>query len=849
MTAQLSRISMRDDRKIQARVAVIGGGVVGVSILYHLTHSGWTDCILLERTELTAGSTWHAAGLLPLYHPDYTMSQINLRSLELYSRLEAETGQPVGFHRCGQLRLATSADRLDEYRHYLGVARSMGIDCDIVSAQQAGQLWPIADMSDVLGALYHPQDGHIAPADLTQALAKGARASGGRIYRRTEVTGISRSAGGEWQLSTSNGEFVAEHVVTATGNYARQTGRMVGLNLPSIPVLHQYLVTDAVEEVRRGRSSGQPEYPVLRDDKTKFYLRQENDSLLLGPYDPAPPSWAADGVPADFGADLLPPDLDRIEHQFEGAVGRCNALGNVGIKSVVNGPIAHTPDGRPLIGPAPGLENYWLAEGLTAGILTAGGVGHYLADWIVNGEPSIDMWPVDPRRYGKHVGKTYTVAKNKEAYGHIFDIHYPNWELPAGRPAKTSPCHDRLTRAGAVWGEVGGWERAQWFAPANAPPEILTFRVSDAFAHVAAECRAVRQGVGLLDLSSFAKFEIAGPDAEAFLDRRLANRLPAPGRVALCHALSGSGKVMSEFTVARLARDHFYLVGPAMTEVYDEDLLRRAARPGMTVSIVNVTMGWGCFVVAGPHSRSLLAELTETPLSNEAFPWFGLRECEVGLATGVRVLRVNYLGELGYELHHPIAFQHHLLDRLQSVGVAYGLRHFGFRALNSLRLEKSYRAIKAELTTEDTLDEAGLGRFARPDKGDFTGRAALLAERETPVRRRLVTLAIDCADSDVEPAANQAIYAGDRVVARSLSGAFGHHVGTGLALAYLPPELAAPGTALRYSILGTTYAARVVPDSPHDPGNLRPRGLDPSIGADAGADRPLPSRISLVSTS
>ncbi len=817
-----------------ARVAVIGGGAVGASILYHLAHSGWTDSVLLERTELTAGSTWHAAGLLPLYSPDYTMSQINLRSLELYGRLEAETGQPVGFHRCGQLRLATSTDRLDEYRHYLGFARSMGIDCEIVSAQRAGQLWPIAEMSDVLGALYHPQDGHIAPADLTQALAKGARGLGAKVYRQTEVTGMSRTDGGDWRLITPNGEFVVEHVVTATGNYARQTGRMAGLNVPSIPVLHQYLVTDVVEEVRRARAAAEPEYPVLRDDKTRFYLRQEGDSLLLGPYDETPPSWAVDGVPAGFGADLLPPDLDRIEHQIEGAVARCSALGSVGIKSVVNGPIAHTPDGRPLVGPAPGLDRYWLAEGLTAGILYAGGVGHYLAEWIVNGEPSIDMWPVDPRRHGRHIGKKYTVIKNEETYGHIFDVHYPNLEFTAGRPAKTSPCHDRLTKAGAVWGEVGGWERAHWFAPPDSPPEKLTFRTSDAFPHIAAECRAVRHDVGLLDLSSFAKFEIAGPDAEAFLDRRLANRLPAVGRIALCHALSKSGKVMSEFTVARLAAGHFYLVGPALTEVHDEDLLRRSVRPGMSVSITNVSMGWGCFVLAGPRSRDLLAELTDTVLSNEAFPWFGLRECEVGWVSGVRVLRVNYLGELGYELHHPIAFQHHLFDQLLKTGAAYGLRHFGFRALNSLRLEKSYRAIKAELTAENTLDEAGLGRFARPEKGDFTGRAAVLAEREKPVSRTLVTIAVDCPDG-LEPAGNQTIYAGEKAVARTLSGAFGHHVGTGLALAYLPAQLADPGTALLLDILGTKCPARVIPDSPHDPKNLRPRAVDYGRGADAKA--------------
>ena len=823
---------------VHARVAVIGGGAVGASILYHLAHLGWIDCILLERTELTAGSTWHAAGLLPLYHLGYTMTQINLRSLELYSSLEKEAGQPVGFHQCGQLRLATSPDRLDEYQHYLGLADAMGIECEMVSPQGAAELWPIADMSDVLGALYHPGDGHIAPADLTQALAKAARNLGARVHRQTEVTAISRTTAGDWQLSTPRGEFVVEHVVTATGNYARQTARMAGLDVPSIPVLHQYLVTEVVAEVRRRNAAGLPEMPILRDDKTKFYLRQEGDALLLGPYDLRPPSWAVDGVPPDFGADLLPPEMERVEAHIEGVVARAPAFGIAGISSVVNGPIPHTPDGCPLLGPAPGLRNYWLAEGFTAGIMTAGGAGHYLAEWLVNGEASIDMWPVDPRRYGGHVGKTYTILKNEETYGHIFDVHYPNLEMPAARPAKTSPCYDRLTRAGAVWGELGGWERANWFAPeSETREETLTFRRSNAFDHVASECRAVREAVGLLDLTSFSKFEISGRDAAVFLDRLLANRLPRVGRVTLAHALSPGGKILSELTVARLDPERFYVVGPALTEVHDEDLLFRAVRPATRVTIDNVTMAWGCFVVAGPRSRDLLAHLVDGPISNEDFPWFAVQEREVGWATGVRMLRVNYLGELGFELHHPIVFQHRLLQEIERVGVDYGLRHVGFRALNSLRLEKSYRAIKAELSTENTLHEAGLKRFVRPDKGPFIGRDAVIAEQARAPATRLVTLSVDCEGTDVEPAGNQAVYADGQVIGRTLSGAYGHHVKTGLALAYLPPVFAEAGTRLQLGILGTRYPARVIPDSPYDPDNEHPRGLlvpeqDPSqLGA------------------
>ncbi|NKB65024.1 MAG: FAD-dependent oxidoreductase [Gammaproteobacteria bacterium] len=803
-----------------ARVAVIGGGAVGASILYHLAQLGWSDCVLLERTELTAGSTWHAAGLLPLYHPDYTMSHINLRSLELYARLEAETGQPVSFHQCGQLRLATTQDRLDEYRHYLGFARSMGIDCELISPEECKKLWPIADFSDVLGALYHPQDGHIAPADLTQALAKGARDKGAKVHRFTEVTSITRAPSREWHLNTPKGDFVVEHVVTATGNYAWQTGQMVELNVPSIPVLHQFLVTDSVEEVRQSRAIGEPEYPVLRDDKGQFYLRQENDGLLLGPYDHVPPSWAVDGVPADFGADLLPPDLDRVMGHIEAVVARCPDFGEAGIKSVVNGPIAHTPDASPLVGPAPGLDNYWLAEGFTAGILMAGGAGQYLAEWIVNGEASVDMWAVDPRRYGRHVGKRHTTQKNEETYGHIFDIHYPNLQMPASRPAKTSPCYDRLTRAGAVWGETGGWERAEWFAPEGVV-ETLSYRKSEAFEHVATECRAVREDVGLVELSSFSKFELVGPDAERFLDGLLANRLPRVGRITLSHALTESGKVRSEFTVVRLAEHHFYLIGPALCERQDEDVLRRALSLDLQVTITNITMGWGCFVIAGAKSRDLLKALTDVDLSNEALPWFAVKTFELGWATDIRLLRVNYLGELGYELHHPIAFQHHLLDQIEQAGTALGLRHVGFRALDSLRLEKSYRAIKAELTTEDSLDEAGLSRFVCPEKGDFIGRSAVLAEREKPAARRLVTLSIDCAESDTEPGPNQAVLMEGTVVSRTLSGAFGHFVGAGLALAYLPIPLAEPGTELKLSILGDLYPARVIPDTPHDPTNLR----------------------------
>jgi dimethylglycine dehydrogenase len=808
----------------QVRVAVIGGGVVGVSVLYHLAKLGWTDCCLLERTQLTAGSTWHAAGLLPFYFPNQTMSLINKHSMELYARLEEETGQPSGYHQCGQLRLATDNDRLDEYRAYLSFARHFGIDCELITREEAQKLWPMANLDDVIAALYHPTDGHIAPADLTQAMAIGARQMGAKIHLNTEVIEMSQTPSGEWLITTSNGEFLAEHVVTATGNYARQTGAMVGLNVPSIPIMHQYVVTETIGEFEAHNKAGLPELPVLRDDRNRFYLRQENDGLILGPYEPNPESWAINGVPEGFGAELMTPDYDILEPFIEGTIQRVASFGDAGIKTVVNGPIAHTPDALPLVGPAPGLCNYWLAEGMVAGICYGGGVGRYLAEWITEGSPTIDMWSVDPRRFNAHAGKIHTHIKNEETYGHIFDIHYPNMEMPAARPGKTSPCYDRLTSAGAVWGVAGGWERARWFdTDGSNTPETLTFRRSNSFDVIGQECHTIREGVGLIDFTSFAKWEVTGPDAMAFLDRALANGMPKrDGRVTLAHALDEKGRFCSEYTVARLAEDRFYLCGPAFSEMHDEHVLRSRLRPDDNATITNISMGWGCFTVAGPKSRELLSRIVDGSLENDSFKWFDVQEREVGWATGVRVMRVNYCGELGWELHHPIAFQNHIFDQLQEAGADLGLRHVGFRALDSLRIEKSYRAVTQELTTQNTLAELGLGRFIGKGKTDYIGAAGVAAHAGKE-KVLLVMLEVLVGDADVEPAMNQAVRAGEDVIALTTSGAYGHYVGKHLAMAVVPITHAAKGTQLTVEILEKRYHTVVIADSPHDPENLRPR--------------------------
>ncbi|MFD1159282.1 GcvT family protein [Roseovarius aestuarii] len=808
----------------QVRVAVIGGGVVGVSVLYHLAKLGWSDCCLLERTQLTAGSTWHAAGLLPFYYPNQTMSLINRHSMDLYARLEKETGQPSGFHQCGQLRLATSNDRLDEYRAYLSFARAFRIECDLITREEAQKLWPLASLDGVIAALYHPADGHIAPADLTQAMAISARSMGAKIHLETEVTAMAQTPSGEWRITTTKGDFLAEHVVTATGNYAHQTGAMVGLNVPSIPVMHQYVVTESIREFEDYNKAGLPEMPVLRDDKTRFYLRQENDGLILGPYEPNPQSWAINGVPEGFGAELMTPDYDILEPFIEGTIGRVASFGKAGIKTVVNGPIAHTPDAYPLVGPAPGLRNYWLAEGMVAGICYGGGVGRYLAEWITEGAPTIDMWSVDPRRFNTHAGKIHTHIKNEETYGHIFDIHYPNLEMPAARPGKTSPCYDRLTAAGAVWGVAGGWERARWFdVDGFNAPETLTFRRSNSFEVIGEECRAIREGLGLIDFTSFAKWEVTGPGALAFLNRALANTMPTrDGRVTLAHALDENGRFRAEYTVARLAGNRFYLCGPAFSEMHDEDVLRSRLRPEDDATITNISMGWGCFTVVGPKSRELLTRIVDGPMDNDSFKWFDVQEREVGWAPGVRVIRVNYCGELGWELHHPIAYQHHILDQLERFGADLGLRHVGFRALDSLRMEKSYRAVTQELTSQNTLSEVGLGRFIGKGKTGFIGAEAVAANAGNETVR-LVTLEVNCEEGKVEPAMNQAVRTGEDVIALTTSGAYGHYLGKHLAMAIIPADYAAEGTKLTVEILGTRYEAVVIPDSPHDPENLRPR--------------------------
>ena len=803
-----------------ARVVVIGGGVVGVSTLYHLAAKGWSDVMLLERKELTSGSTWHAAGLLPLFNMSYSVGQIHKYSVKFYQTLEEETGQDVGLRKVGNIRLAMTPDRMDEYRQYAGVARTIGVEVEFLTPDEVKSLWPMCITDGLIGAIRHPEDGYIQPADLTSALAKGARSRGAAIHRNTTVLGISQTASGEWQVETDKGTVTCEHVVSATGNFARKTGAMVGLDVPVIPVEHQFIVTEPHPEIQQRRADGLPEMGVLRESDGSWYMREENGGLLLGPYEKGAPCCYVDGPNADSEYELFNPDIDRLDPHIESAIDRVPAFGELGVKEVYNGAIPYTPDGSPIIGPAWGLRNFWLNEGHSFGITAAGGAGWQLAEWIVEGEPTIDMLGVEPRRFGDYATRGYLIAKNEEAYANVFTVHYPDEERPAARPLRQAPCYDRMKALGAVFGQKFGWERPNWFATEGmAQQDDWSFRRSKWFEAIGRECRTVERDVGLLDMTAFAKCRISGPGAERFLDRLVANRLPQKlGRVGLCHALNSNGGVHSEFTIQREADDSFYLVSAGAFQRLDHDWLLKHMPDDGSVIYQNLTGAMGVLVVAGPKSRELLSQVGQGDWS---LPWLSGQDAEIGLAP-TKALRVNFVGELGWELHHPIEYQKHIFDALMKGGDGLGLKPFGIRAMDSLRIEKSYRMIGAELSIEYSAFESGLDRFVRPDKGDFIGRDALLAWQERGVNNAFVTLEVQSAN-DADPLGNNPITLDGELVGRTTGGNYGFRLGKTLALGMVRPDLAALGTELSVDVLDAVRSATIVAESPYDPDNARLR--------------------------
>jgi dimethylglycine dehydrogenase len=801
-----------------AKVAIIGGGIAGCSLAYHLTRLCWDDVVLLEQAELTAGSTWHAAGLCTQFSSSYNLMGLLRDSVELYQRLETETGQAVDYHACGSVRLAATDDRLDEFRQRAAMAEVVGVPFELVGPERLAELHPLVDTRGILAAAYLPTDGHVDPTSLTNAFVRGA--ANVRIRRRTPVTGIRRE-GGRWLLETRAGEVRAEIVINAAGQWAREVGKLAGADLPLVPLQHHYVVTAPLPEV----AALERELPVLRDADASYYVRQEGEGLLIGPFERNPQPWAVDGIPEDFHGKLLPADLGQIEEPLAAAARRLPLFADAGIKSVVNGPDAYTPDGRCLMGPVPGLRDFHVLAGFSIfGIVFAGGAGRFAAEWIADGQPSVNMWELDVRRFGGYASATsYLVPRARQVYEREYAIHYPEEELPAGRPLKVDPIYDRLASRGAVFGERFGWERALWFSRNGTPRDEYSFRRGNWFDAVGDECRSVRSRVGVLDQTSFAKFVVSGPGAERFLDRVLANRLPPEvGRMALTQACRPSGGIECDLTVTRLEPDRFYVVSAAATEEHDHAWLRSQLRDGEDddVRLENVTGERGVLTLAGPRSRELLQKLTDADVSRASLAFFRARELQVGRVPAL-ALRVSYVGELGFELHHPIEHLPVLYDLLLEAGEPLGIVEFGYRALDSMRLEKAYRLWGVDMSADYTPLEAGLERFVSFDKGDFVGRDALLRQRAAGIERTLACLTIETGGADAH--GYEPVRADGRPIGYVAAGGYGHVVERSIALAYLPVEHAAAGIQLTVDILGEPRAAVVVAQPLYDPENLRLR--------------------------
>ena len=813
--------------KSQAKVVVIGGGVVGVSALYHLAKKGWgEEVVLIEKGELTSGSTWHAAGLLPLFNMSYSVGQIHKYSVELYKDLEKETGQQVGFSQVGNLRLAMNHERMDEYFQYAATAKTIGIDVNFLTPDEVKAIWPLCETDNLVGAILHPEDGYIQPADLTQAMAKGARARGATIYRNTAVLSIEQTSQGGWKIETNKGNITCDHVVSATGNYARQTGAMVGLDIPVMPVEHQYIVTEPHPEIINRQNSGLPEMAVLRESDGSWYLREENGGFILGPYEKGAPCCYVDGPNPDAEYELFQEDIDRLMPHIEAAMARVPAFAEVGFKQVYNGAIAYTPDGNPIIGPAWDIDNFWLSEGHSFGITAAGGAGWQLAEWIIEGEPTIDMLGVEPRRFGDYVSKDYLIDKTEEAYSHVFIIHYPDEEREAGRPLKTAPCYERLKSMGAVFGQKFGWERANWFVDGEMEQEDhWSFRRSKWFDAVGKEVINVTNNVGVLDMTAFAKCRISGKHALKFLDNLLANKIPQKsGQIALCHALNSNGGIHSEFTVLKEKEESYYLVSAGALQRLDHDYIKKYMSQDDDVHYLNLTDEKGVLVLAGPKSRELLERVSDHDFSNEAFPWLSAQEIEIDDCR-ITAMRVNYVGELGWELHHELNDQNKIFDKLFENGSDLGLKPFGIRAMDSMRFEKSYRMVGTELSIEYSAFESSMDRFIQTDKENFLGKESLLAWQKKNNQSRLVTLEVDeIKDADV--LGNNAVTIEGQLIGRATGGNFGYRVNKSLALAMLDIEKAEVGTRCSIDILGEIHPATVIADSPFDPKNERLRDVN-----------------------
>ena len=825
---------MENSLPTHAKVVVIGGGVVGASILFHLAKFGWKDCVLLERDELTSGSSWHAAGQIHTISSDPNISRLQGYTINLYKEIEATSGHPIGLHSTGGFYLASNQVWYDYLKRERSKARYMGLDQEFISVEEVARRHPLIDPKHYIAALWDPIDGDVDPSGVVYAYAKSARVHGAQYFTHTPVTATRQRADGSWDVSTPRGIINAEMVVNAAGLWAREAGRMAGVHLPVQPMEHHYLITEDIPAIAERMKSGE-RLPAGIDYEANIYFRQERHGMLLGTYEPRSTPWKVGGTPMDFGHELLQPDLDRIADRLELAYGRIPALGEAGIKTVVNGPFTFGPDGNPMIGPVPGMTNYWAAVGVMAGFCQAGGVGLCLAEWMMDGAPSIDVWAMDIARFGNFATPDWGTVKSSENYERRFVMTFPNETLPKGRRQKTTSLYDRLVARGAVMGTSFGLEHALWFANDAADAhEAPTFSRNRSHDYVAAEVKAVREAVGVIEIANFGKHRVRGPGARAFLERVLAGHLPGPGRVALSPLLTPQGKLYGDLTVSCLAENDYLLLGSGAAQEMHRRWFERhlpaatftgetidgsAVGQGSAVEYRNVSDQWHGFALSGPRSRELLQRITREDVSAAAFRFRDVRRTFVG-GVPVVLVRLSFSGELGFEIYCEPQFHLALFEQIEAAGADLGLKPYGARTLMSLRLEKHWGVWTMDYRPDYTAAEAGMEPFI-DWKRDFIGREAALAERERGPARRLVSLVVEAEDRDV--VGDEAILQGDVCVGHVTSGGYAHHLGCSMAMGYVPPACAADGTGLAVEINGQFFPARVVAVPAYDPQGRRMR--------------------------
>ena len=811
-----------------ARVVIIGGGAIGVSALYHLAKSGWTDCVLLEKNELTAGSTWHAAGNVPTFSTSWSIMNMQRYSTELYARLGAEVDYPMNYHQTGSIRLAHTVERMQEFERAKGMGLYQGMDLEILGVDDIKSRYPFVETHVLAGALYDPNDGDIDPAQLTQALAKGARDMGATILRFTPATGVRREKN-EWIVQNEKCEIRCKYVVNAAGYYAQRVGEWFkpygGRTVPMMVMSHQYMLTDEIPELAAWSKEQGHKLPLLRDVDSSYYLRQEKNGMNLGPYERnCKAHWVnpSDPMPEDFSFQLYPDDLERLEWYIEDAMARVPLLGTAGVSKVINGPIPYAPDGLPLLGPMPGVPNAFEACVFTFGIAQSGGAGKVLAEWITEGQTEWDMWSCDPRRYTDYTDPDYCVQKGMETYGHEYAMHFPWHAWPAGRDKKLSGAHDAVKSLGGVMGAYNGWERANWFAqPGDDLSDATTQtwnRAGPWENRIREECEAVRDAAGLLDLPGFSRYRLNGPGAAQFLRDTCTGGIPKIGRIGLLYFADNRGRIVTEMSAMRLDEDSFFLITAAVAQWHDLEWLQKHMPKDAQFTLTDVTRDFGCQILSGPKSRDILASLTDADLTSG---WLTHQSAQLG-GIWVQLVRVSFAGELGWEIHSKANDTAAVYDLVINAGKPHGLKPFGMWALNSLRIEKGYRAWKGDLSTDYSMLQGGLDRFVKWDKPAFPGKAALEAEKQSGPTKRFVTLIVDAAEADAPYMST--LWHDGKIVGETTSGAWGYRVNASIALGMLRADLAVPGTKLEVEIYGDRRTATVQIDQPlWDPTNERLR--------------------------